>query len=54
MIQQFRKSLSTARDAGERSCSDVEHTLGLVQACFRRIAVQILMVCPPLSYYFHI
>ncbi|CAJ0547254.1 Ff.00g018810.m01.CDS01 [Fusarium sp. VM40] len=42
MIQQFRKSLSNARDAGERSCSDVEDTLGLVQACFRRIAVQIL------------
>ncbi|KAM0288580.1 hypothetical protein ACHAO9_006947 [Fusarium lateritium] len=42
MIQQFRKSLSTARDAGGQSCSDVEDTFGLVQASFRRIAVQVL------------
>ncbi|KAM0262650.1 hypothetical protein ACHAPA_009163 [Fusarium lateritium] len=42
MIQQFRKTLSTARDAGGQSYSDVEDTFGLVQASFKRIAVQIL------------
>ncbi|KAM0236953.1 hypothetical protein ACHAP5_009240 [Fusarium lateritium] len=41
MIQHL-KTLSTARDAGGQAYSDVEDTFSLVQASFKRIAVQIL------------
>lgn len=45
MIHQFRKTFSTNRGHGSHTKSDVEATFNLADACFRRIAVQLLMVC---------
>ncbi|KAF4422233.1 hypothetical protein F53441_14290 [Fusarium austroafricanum] len=39
MIQQFRKN-----KPGSRPCSDIEATFNLADACFKRIAVQLLML----------
>ncbi|RKL15238.1 hypothetical protein BFJ68_g5874 [Fusarium oxysporum] len=44
MIHQFRKTFSTNRGHGSHTKSDVEATFNLVDACFRRIAVQLLML----------
>lgn len=46
MIQQFRRSFSSNGGRRPQSNSDVETTFNLADACFRRIAVQLLMVCP--------
>lgn len=45
MIQQFRRTFSANRSHGSHAKSDVEATFSLADACFRRIAVQLLMVC---------
>ncbi|KAK2691229.1 hypothetical protein QWA68_009888 [Fusarium oxysporum] len=44
MIQQFRRTFSANRGHGSHTKSDVEATFNLADACFRRIAVQLLML----------
>ncbi|ENH65134.1 hypothetical protein FOC1_g10005986 [Fusarium oxysporum f. sp. cubense race 1] len=44
MIQQFRRTFSVSRGHGSHTKSDVEATFNLADACFRRIAVQLLML----------
>ncbi|SCV33277.1 uncharacterized protein FFFS_03705 [Fusarium fujikuroi] len=44
MIRQFRRTFSINRSHGSRTKSDVEATFSLADACFRRIAVQLLML----------
>ncbi|KAF5251852.1 hypothetical protein FANTH_3034 [Fusarium anthophilum] len=44
MIQQFRRTFSINRGLSSQTKSDVEATFSLADACFRRIAVQLLML----------